>query len=472
MTPVPRVSLMKMARNPMSPRLGHRKQRRVLPPSPPPITMSVSSPLRRLNASMTPPTCSSSTSATTSSSGSSFLPVSGSVLYRTTGGEIESSNFSRRMFSMRTPRCSSPRPCTSNLSPLPPSTCSTRSATLVSASAMSRSQMVRPVRFLPSRPPRRESLTPKVIFNVGGSMGLAARGSSTASDATVSVTVARFSPATETMSPAAALSSGTRTPPCDVKSLVTRPISRSLGGSAPGTSSPVARRIALTRSPTFMRPVATRPVTRRPTNESCSIMDTSMLNSSSGDPGGGGTRSSSTSSSGCMSPPPSRHMRCASSRSSDATPSRAEAYTVAKSSCSSLAPIAANRSKRRLSTSAHPASVTFSRSTLFITTMGISPFCRAFPSTNLVCAIGPSVASTRSKHPSTMSSTRSTSPPKSACPGVSTALSTHARQGKLVYLEEMVMPRSFSNALLSISRSVATVWLPIVISVSSSVVLP
>jgi hypothetical protein len=86
------------------------------------------------------------------------------------------------------------------------------------------------------------------------------------------------------------------------------------------------------------------------------------------------------------------------------------------------------------------------RPTLFITTMGCSPFCRAFPSTNLVCAIGPSVASTSSKHPSTMSRTRSTSPPKSACPGVSTALSTHARHGNDVYLDEMVMPRSLSSA--------------------------
>ena len=79
--------------------------------------------------------------------------------------------------------------------------------------------MFRPVRFFPSRPPSFESFTPNVIFKVGGSMGDAGSGSVTVTDATVSVTVARESPATETMSPAAADASGDRTPPCDVNSL-------------------------------------------------------------------------------------------------------------------------------------------------------------------------------------------------------------------------------------------------------------
>ena len=103
--------------------------------------------------------------------------------------------------------------------------------------------------------------------------------------------------------------------------------------------------------------------------------------------------------------------------------------------------------------------------------MGRRPFCSALESTNFVCAIGPSCASTNSRHPSTMSSTRSTSPPKSAWPGVSTALNTQSRQGNDVYLELMVMPRSFSRALLSMRRSEAFCP-PWFISVSSSVVLP
>mmetsp|Transcript_821 Transcript_821/g.3167 ORF Transcript_821/g.3167 Transcript_821/m.3167 type:complete len:412 (-) Transcript_821:822-2057(-) len=305
MVPVPRVSLMNTLRNPISPREGHKNSNLVLPPSPAPCCISTRSPFLTESASITPPTCSSSTSAKTSSRGSSFLPGrSGSSLNSTAGGLTESSKFSLRMVSMSTPRCSSPLPCTSNRSPPPFSSCSTRNATFVSASATSLSQMFRPVRFFPSRPPSFESFTPNVIFKVGGSMGDAGSGSVTVTDATVSVTVARESPATETMSPAAADASGDRTPPCDVNSLVTRPVSRS-----PSPPSPIF--IALTRSPTATRPLATLPVTSLPTNASCSIIDTSNLNSSSGSPGGGGTRSKRTSSNGAtdlsaLSPPHKR----------------------------------------------------------------------------------------------------------------------------------------------------------------------
>jgi hypothetical protein len=44
--------------------------------------------------------------------------------------------------------------------------------------------------------------------------------------------------------------------------------------------------------------------------------------------------------------------------------------------------------------------------------------------TNRVCGSGPSLASTSSSTPSTMVRPRSTSPPKSACPGVSMMLMT------------------------------------------------
>mmetsp|Transcript_2665 Transcript_2665/g.10558 ORF Transcript_2665/g.10558 Transcript_2665/m.10558 type:complete len:305 (-) Transcript_2665:703-1617(-) len=304
----------------MSPREGHKNSSFVLPPSPAPCCMSRSSPFRAVSASITPPTCSSSTSAVNSSSGSSFFPGrSGSGLYRTAGGDTESSKFSRRIVSISTPRWSSPRPCTSKRSPPPPSTCSTRSATLVSASATSLSQMTRPVRFFPSRPPSFESFTPKVIFSVGGSIGDAQSGSVTLGAATVSVTVAALRPATLTMSPALARLSGDRAPPRDVNSLVTRPDSR----SPPSAS----RRIALTRSPTSTVPLATRPVTSLPTNASCSIMDTSIRNASSAEPGGGGTRSIKTSSSGAtdFSDSAAAHNRTASPKSRLATPSLAEA---------------------------------------------------------------------------------------------------------------------------------------------------
>src|SRR6266852_3353907 len=78
-----------------------------------------------------------------------------------------------------------------------------------------------------------------------------------------------------------------------------------------------------------------------------------------------------------------------------------------------------NRSKVWLTTQSGRAP---GRSTLFTTTIGFRPCASALRRTNRVCGIGPSTASISSSTPSTMDSTRSTSPPKSACPGVSTML--------------------------------------------------
>src|SRR5215217_942690 len=63
------------------------------------------------------------------------------------------------------------------------------------------------------------------------------------------------------------------------------------------------------------------------------------------------------------------------------------------------------------------------RSTLFTTSTTGSPASSALRSTKRVWGSGPSEASTRSITPSTMDRPRSTSPPKSAWPGVSTRLS-------------------------------------------------
>ncbi len=57
------------------------------------------------------------------------------------------------------------------------------------------------------------------------------------------------------------------------------------------------------------------------------------------------------------------------------------------------------------------------RSILLMTTIGVRPSASALRSTKRVCGIGPSNASTTSSTPSTMRRMRSTSPPKSACPG-------------------------------------------------------
>jgi hypothetical protein len=59
---------------------------------------------------------------------------------------------------------------------------------------------------------------------------------------------------------------------------------------------------------------------------------------------------------------------------------------------------------------------------LFTTTIGFNPRASALRVTKRVCGMGPSTASTSSSTPSTIDRTRSTSPPKSACPGVSTML--------------------------------------------------
>jgi hypothetical protein len=73
------------------------------------------------------------------------------------------------------------------------------------------------------------------------------------------------------------------------------------------------------------------------------------------------------------------------------------------------------------------------RSILLITTIGVRPSASALPSTKRVCGIGPSNASTTSSTPSTMRRMRSTSPPKSAWPGVSTMLILCPCQRTLVF---------------------------------------
>ncbi len=135
-------------------------------------------------------------------------------------------------------------------------------------------------------------------------------------------------------------------------------------------------------------------------------------------------------------------------------PCLADPYKIGKSSCSSLASSAANRSNTSLMTSVGRAS---GRSTLLITTIGFRPILSAFDTTNLVCGSGPSAASTSTSAPSTMLRMRSTSPPKSAWPGVSTMLTRMSFHCTEAALARMVMPRSRSRSLESMARSV-TFW--------------
>ncbi len=140
---------------------------------------------------------------------------------------------------------------------------------------------------------------------------------------------------------------------------------------------------------------------------------------------------------------------------SDARPALAEAYTTGKSRASLLS------SSSRSTNSSYVSSTTSAirascRSTLLITTTMGSLFASALRSTKRVWGSGPSEASTSSRTPSTISRPRSTSPPKSACPGVSMMLMVTVEPSgawcrTAVFLARMVMPFSRSRSMESIT---------------------
>ena len=103
------------------------------------------------------------------------------------------------------------------------------------------------------------------------------------------------------------------------------------------------------------------------------------------------------------------------------------------------------------------------RSTLLTTTMIGRFLASALRSTNRVWGSGPSDASTSSSTPSTISRPRSTSPPKSAWPGVSMMLMitsdpSGAWCSTAVFLARIVMPFSRSRSIESMTR-LFTSWL-------------
>ncbi len=102
-----------------------------------------------------------------------------------------------------------------------------------------------------------------------------------------------------------------------------------------------------------------------------------------------------------------------------AFPSLADAYIKGHSNCSSLAPNSINKSSISSITSSGLAS---GRSILLTHTITGNSSSNAFFNTNFVCGIGPSKASTKRTTPFTIFNIRSTSPPKSAWPGVSIIL--------------------------------------------------
>ncbi len=118
----------------------------------------------------------------------------------------------------------------------------------------------------------------------------------------------------------------------------------------------------------------------------------------------------------------------------------------------------ASRSKKSSSTWWTTSSMRASaRSTLLMTRTTGSRASSALRSTKRVWGKGPSDASTSSSTPSTMFRPRSTSPPKSAWPGVSTTFIFTPPQRTAVFLARMVMPFSRSRSPESRTRSV-TSW--------------
>ena len=150
-----------------------------------------------------------------------------------------------------------------------------------------------------------------------------------------------------------------------------------------------------------------------------------------------------------------------------AMPARPDAYSVGSPSASSAAFCASSSRSEATSSSRSWLSETTSamrasgRSVLLTTRITGRCAASALRSTKRVCGSGPSEASTSSSTPSTMDSPRSTSPPKSAWPGVSMTLMTVMLPSgwwrcTAVFFARMVMPFSFSRSPESIRRSTAS----------------
>ena len=229
--------------------------------------ISTRSPLRGpVIFSITAPVYSSSTSIVTSSIGSKRFPSFS--WNKTRGRDIDSSNPSRRMFSIKTPICNSPLPATSNASP--PGVSVTLIATFTSASRIRRSRITRLCTLLPSLPASGLSFMPKVTEMVGGSIGCAGKATSTERSQSVSATVALVMPARVTISPASAKSMGVCCKPRNAKTLDTRNCS---------IFSPV-RDKALIVSPALSVPASTRPVKIRPIKGSADKVVANILKGS------------------------------------------------------------------------------------------------------------------------------------------------------------------------------------------------
>ena len=162
--------------------------------------------------------------------GSCSLPST--IRVTTCGLPTVSSKPSRRMISTRIASCSSPRPCTSQVSGR--SVGSTRIETLPTSSASSRLFTSRAVSFLPLSPASGEVLMPTVIEMLGSSMVMTGSGRGSSRSASVSPMVISGMPAMAMMSPGPADSAGTRSSASVISSSVILTRSTRAVGAAPG----------------------------------------------------------------------------------------------------------------------------------------------------------------------------------------------------------------------------------------------
>ena len=219
--PVPRVADISAVRKPIRPRDGTVNCRRTQPE--PWLLIESMRPLRSAMSCVTVPMYSSGTSMVVFSIGSLILPSM--VLVTTCGRPTVSSKPSRRICSARMASASSPRPWTSQASGR--SVGSTLIDTLPMSSRSRRSLSMRAVSLwsLPSRPASGESLVPKVIEMAGSSTWMSGSGFGSFGSTMVSPIMMSLTPATATMSPGPADSTGVRSRPCVRSSSTTRKFS-------------------------------------------------------------------------------------------------------------------------------------------------------------------------------------------------------------------------------------------------------
>ena len=208
------------------------------------------SPFRRVTISMAFPETFSGKSMVNSSIGSCFTPSISFII--TCGCPICNSYPSRRMVSIKTERCNTPRPKTINLSADPVS-CK-RMARLRSNSFSKRSLICLEVTNFPSFPKKGESLMVNNILMVGSSIAIVGKASGFSASAMVSPISNPSNPITAQISPALTSSTFLRPKPSKRLSSLMRCFEISPSRFTKATGIPAFN------CPRCKRPMAIRPV--------------------------------------------------------------------------------------------------------------------------------------------------------------------------------------------------------------------